>query len=76
MIYVPKVVKDDANAILSKLIDEKGIKRTYLAERVGISPASMSALLHGRKKFTADLALQIGKVLDVPYTIFLTKSYS
>ena len=73
---MPKVVKDDANVILSKLIDDKGIKRAYLAKKVGISPSSMSALLHGNKRFTADLALQIGKVLDVPYTIFLTKSYS
>ena len=73
---MPKVVKDDANVILSKLIDDKGIKRTYLAKKVGISPSSMSALLHGNKRFTADLDLQIGKVLDVPYTIFLTKSYS
>lgn len=73
---MPEVVKQDARKILEKLIKERGLKQYYLAEKIGMSPQSMSSLLHGDKKFTADIAIQLGKALDVPYTIFLTESYS
>lgn len=73
---MPEVVKADARKILKKLISERGIKKNYLADKIGISPQSMSNLLSGKLKFTADLAIKLGKALDVPYDIFLTKSYS
>ena len=73
---MPKVVKSDANVILQKIIDERGLKKNYIASELGISPSSMSALLSGGKKFTADIALPLSKILGVPNSVFLNKSYS
>lgn len=73
---MPEVVKPDANVILQKIIDERGLKKVYVAHELGISSQSMSALLVGRKKFTADIALPLSKLLDVPASVFLNKSYS
>lgn len=73
---MPTVVKTNASKILLDLLEDKGLKQTYVAKKIGISDQSMSALIHGKKKFTAEIALQLGKVLNVPYNIFLTKSYS
>ena len=73
---MPAVVKPDANKILLQLLEDKGMKQIYVANKIGISGQSMSALIHGNKKFTADIAFQLGKVLGVPPNIFLNKSYS
>ena len=73
---MPTVVKSNAKDILLKLIDDSGIKKNFIANKIGISASSMSALLHGRKKFTADTAIQISKILNLPDSVFLTKSYS
>lgn len=73
---MPTVVRPDAKEILTKLISDKGLKQNYVADKIGISEQSMSALVHGHKKFTADIAIQIGNVLNVSPNIFLDKSYS
>ena len=73
---MPEVVKKDANLIFQDIINEHGIKKNYIANELGISPSSMSALLQGKKKFTADIALPLAKVLGVPKSVFLNKSYS
>lgn len=73
---MPEPVKSDAAAILQQIIDDRGLKNTYLAQQIGLSDSSMSSLLHGRKKFTGDIALKISKVLNIPVSVFLTKSYS
>ena len=73
---MPTVVKPNANQILSNLLEEKGLKQVYVATKIGISSPSMSALVHGNKKFTADIAIQLGKVLNVSPNIFLDQSYS
>lgn len=73
---MPEVVRENSNVILQKIIEERGIKKNYVAEEIGISPSSMSALLHGNKKFTADIAIRLGKVLNIPTSVFLNKSYS
>lgn len=73
---MPEVVKSDANLILQKIIDERGLKKNYIANELGISPSSMSALLSGRKKFRADIAIPLSKILGVPKSVFLNKSYS
>lgn len=73
---MPDVVRENANQILKNMIREKGLKQYYLAKKIGISPQSMSALLHGDLKFTADIAIRLGKALNEPYEVFLNKSYS
>lgn len=73
---MPEVVKPNANKVLQKIIDDRGIKKNFVADEIGISSSSMSSLLHGNKKFTADIALQLSKVLNVPASVFLNKSYS
>lgn len=71
-----ETVKKNSADILESIIEKRGLKKNYLAKEMGISPSSMSALLHGNKRFTADIALKAGKVLGVSSNIFLDKSYS
>lgn len=73
---MPKPVKQDARIILQEIIDDRGMKKNYIANKLGISQSSMSALLSGNKKFTADIALQLAKILNVDNSVFLKKSYS
>ncbi|WP_270630036.1 helix-turn-helix transcriptional regulator [Limosilactobacillus oris] len=71
-----ETVKKNSADILESIIEKRGLKKNYLAKEMGISPSSMSALLHGNKRFTADIALKAGKALGVSSNIFLDKSYS
>ena len=73
---MPEVVKEESAIILQKIIKERGLKKNHVAEEIGISPSSMSAILPGNKKFTADIALKLEKVLNVSSDVFLNKSYS
>ena len=73
---MPGVVISDANDVLEKIINDRGLKKNYLAKEIGLSASSMSALLHGNKKFTAEIALKLSKALNVPKDYFLNKSYS
>lgn len=73
---MPEVVKPNANEILRDILKDRGIKQVFVARKMGLSEPSFTALITGRKKFTADIAIQIGDILNVPYQIFLSKSYS
>lgn len=73
---MPEVIKRNANDILAELIDERGLKKKFVADKLNMSQASFSALLHGNIKFTADTAIKLGKILNVEYSIFLDESYS
>ena len=44
---MPETVKKNSADILESIIEKRGLKKNYLAKEMGISPSSMSALLHG-----------------------------
>lgn len=72
---MPGTVKPDAVDVLSEVINNKGIKKTFLADKMGISPAKLSNILYGRNKFTADLALKAAAALNLSPNIFLNSKY-
>lgn len=70
------LVKDDAAEILSDLIEENGLKKTFVAYKMGITLPKLSSVLHGRNKFTADIAFRAAEVLNVSPGIFLHNNYT
>ena len=69
------VVREDANEVLEALIDQKGLKKGFIAKKLGMSPQNLANLIH-RGKVKADLAFKVSKVLDVNPRVFLNEPYS
>ena len=53
---------------LKEILEEKGIKQTWLAEQVGITKQTMSNLIKNRYTTSMDIAFKISKVLEVKIT--------
>lgn len=70
-----EVVNPKAAEMLNDYISEKGLKKAYLADKLGMSPSNFGAYIHGLRKFDADFALKISKVLDLDPNYFLSKNY-
>lgn len=70
------LVKDDAAEILSDLIEVNGLKKTFVAYKMGITLPKLSSVLHGRNKFTTDIAFRAAEVLGVSPEIFLRTDYT
>ncbi|AKG66974.1 helix-turn-helix domain-containing protein [Lactobacillus helveticus] len=69
------VTKDDAGEIFDRLVKEKGLKKTFIAKQIGISPQALNSKIH-HGGFDADLAFKVAKILDVNPTIFLVQTYT
>lgn len=54
------------NNNLKQIIDEKGIKQKYLAEKAGISEQTLSNLIKNRHDISLRVAFQISYALGVP----------
>lgn len=50
---------------LKEILDERGIKYSWLAEQVGITKSTMSNLLNNRHQTNIDIALKIALILDL-----------
>lgn len=50
---------------IQKVISEKGIQKQYVAEQLGITKNSLSAMLHGRKVLTPNVIADIAEILGV-----------
>ena len=48
---------------LESILQERGIKKTWLAKKVGVSNGTMTRLCSGESKPTIDVALKIARVL-------------
>lgn len=68
------VLKENAYIELRKAIDQKGLKRKYVATRIGIGPSYLGQILNGSRKLSTDVAIKASQVLDLPSDIFLNKS--
>jgi len=53
---------------LKEILDERGIKQTWLAEQVGITKQTMSNLIKNRFTTSMDIAFRIAKVLNMEIT--------
>ena len=53
---------------------DKHVSQRELARRLGLDPAAVSLMLHGRRKFTAKEAVEIARVLGVELEAVVTKA--
>ena len=51
--------------LLEDKIYESGLKKGYIAARIGVSPSTFSALLSNRTEFKASQIKEICKVLNI-----------
>lgn len=56
---------------INRCIKESGLLKRFVAERIGISGADLSNILHGRRLVRIGTLFEIAKVLGVPPEIFL-----
>lgn len=50
---------------LGKIIKERGLKRTWLAEKTGILPQNIYKYEHGKIRMTKDVAIAFAVALNV-----------
>lgn len=53
---------------------DRHVSQRQLAKRLGLDPAAVSLMLHGRRKFTAQEAVEIARVLGVELEAVVTKA--
>lgn len=53
---------------------DRHVSQRQLAKRLGLDPAAVSLMLHGRRKFTAKEAVEIARVLGVELEAVVTKA--
>lgn len=69
------VTKANAGEIFDSLVEQKGLKKNFIARKIGVSPQTLNARIH-HGGFDADLAFKVSKILNVNPSIFLAKSYT
>jgi transcriptional regulator with XRE-family HTH domain len=53
---------------------DRHVSQRQLAKKLGLDPAAVSLMLHGRRKFTAKEAVEIARVLGVELEAVVTKA--
>ena len=51
--------------LLNRLIDEKGIKRSFIAKKLGITPQGLYKKLNGSSNFRGGEMRLMGRILDL-----------
>lgn len=49
---------------LKRVINERGIKQSFIAEKAGISPGTLSKIVRGESIPTLPVAIKIARVLE------------
>lgn len=65
------VLKDDAYKLLKQEIDNRGIKKKFIAGKIGVSPNYLGQMLSGNRNLSTDVAIKASQVLGLPVNIFL-----
>lgn len=68
------VLKPEAYKLLSDEIEERGIKRNFIAKKIGVTPNYLGSVLNGKRTLSTDLAIRVSQELNIPFDIFLNKS--
>lgn len=53
------------NLRLKEIIESRGIKQSYISERIGITTDAISRILNGTRKITGEELLNICDLLDI-----------
>ena len=52
---------------LKEILDKKGIKQIWLADKVGVNKSTISNIINSRYATTIELGFKIAEVLDVEF---------
>ena len=74
MITLVTILKKEAYKELKSVIDERGLKQNYVAQKIGITPNYLGQILNGNSKLSTDVAIKAAKVLGLPLDVFLNLS--
>lgn len=72
---MPSLTKENSAQILDQYLKEHGIKKSYLAKKMNMSPSNLTGYLNGTLRFTAEFAFGVADALNISPSIFLNKSY-
>ena len=50
---------------LKKILENRGIKQTWLAEKVGVTRGNMSNIINNRQQTTIEVAFKIADILNL-----------
>lgn len=67
--------KENAGEIFDRIVNEKGLKKTFIARQIGVSPQTLNYKIH-HGGFNADLAFKVARVLSINPVAFLAGSYT
>lgn len=59
---------------INRYLKDKGIKQSWLAEKVGLPVTTLNGIINGKTQLKADLFIQICRALEVPPETFSEKS--
>ncbi|GAA2866484.1 helix-turn-helix domain-containing protein [Lactobacillus intestinalis] len=65
------VLKDNARQIAKDYLRDHGIKHQFIADKLGVTNATISSRLNGRLKFDANFAIAFSRALNITLDIFL-----
>ena len=60
------LLKENANSILKKELQDKGLKQKFVAENIGVTATYLSQLLNGSKNLSVETAIKVARFLNVP----------
>lgn len=70
-----KVIKENASDIVEDLVEQRGLKKSFIAKKIGTSPQNLTNTLH-RGSINADIAFKLAKALDISPRIFFNEAYA
>lgn len=59
---------------LGSVLDERGIKRRWLADRLGISPTFLSNVVAGQRRMAMPTAQRAAELLGLPFSLLFDPS--
>lgn len=65
------LVKRDAYIKLKEKVDSRGLKTSYVARKIGITPNYLASIMNGNRNLTTDVAIRASQVLGLPIDYFL-----
>ncbi len=59
-------------SILQEELKSRGIRQKDFCGAIGVQPSYLSAIIHGTRNISAEMALRLEKALEIPATVWLT----
>ena len=58
-------------SILREELKSRGVRQKDFCAQIGVQPSFLSALIHGNRNITAEIASRLERALDIPATVWL-----